>query len=623
MFKVIVILISQHFLMVLAFTVFFSQSAYAAKVLDTKVPLLPDTILINGNIITADSDIPDEVSFVEALAIHNGKIIAVGNNAEIRSMAVDNTETLDLRSRTVVPGMIDTHNHLYTTALGFPWARDFDPQLLEIRLSVESEDHAVELAEAAVKARARQLGPGKWIFVGIRPSNIAHSAYGDLITRSVLDEWAPENPVKLGTRASMVINTLGIEGVENYFGSKIPDAYWAVDAELGWGRQYADFGRVTQDIVASQILDKYAALFKSVLQVNAQAGVTTHATHAHTKTGYTIGKMLDQAGELPIRWAWSVGWGHIFNSNPEEFFNRLPDFTGYGSDYLWSLGINMVSMDGGAIAMCTTIDAPDDIKARERCPDNDAGGALRVRSLRAALRNGIKVAGHHIGGDRALDYYQEEVANSGLSLEKLHSLRLVSDHCHQVRQDQIQRAKRFGQTFSCDASPEVNDVIIRDYGEEYLTRYAPFKSMLDAGIRPIISQFGDQRAVNGRPFQAGYMFITRRSLDGEFPIGIPEEAIPDRMTMLLMMTRWAAFPLEREDLLGSLEPGKFADLVVIDKDVLDVPLEELPTIRPILTMVQGQIVFEDPEFRGNILRFNTETEQWEKDLKSESSLWRW
>ncbi|NIN36526.1 MAG: hypothetical protein GTO60_16115, partial [Gammaproteobacteria bacterium] len=196
----------------------------------------------------------------------------------------------------------------------------------------------------------------------------------------MLDSWAPDNPVKIGTRASMVINTLGIEAVEDYVGSTIPDAYWAVDADLGWGRQYADFGRVTQDIVASQIPDKYADIFKSVLQVNAQAGVTTHATHSHTKTGYIMGKKLDLAGEMPIRWAWSVGWGHIFNSNPEEFFNRLPDFSGYGSDFLWSLGINMVSMDGGAIAMCTTIDIPEDMKARERCPDNDEAGALRVRS---------------------------------------------------------------------------------------------------------------------------------------------------------------------------------------------------------------------------------------------------
>ncbi len=326
---------------------------------------------------------------------------------------------------------------------------------------------------------------------------------------------------------------------------------------------------------------------------------------------------------MPIRWAWSVGWGHVFNNNPEEFFNRMPDFAGYGSDFLWSLGVNMVSLDGGAVAMCTTADIPENLKVRERCPENDGGGALRVRSINSALKNGLKVAGHHIAGDKALDYYQDAAENSGLSQDKLHSLRLVSDHCHQVRQDQILRAKKLGQTFSCDTGVEVNEVITRDYGDEYLARFAPFKSMLNAGLKPIISQFGDEDEVNGKPFQAGYMFLTRRTLDGKNPIGVPEEAIPDRMTMLLMMTRWAAFPLERDKLLGSLEPGKFADLVVLDKHLMDVPLEELPSIIPIMTMVQGQIVFEDPGFRGNTLRFNTQTEKWEKDIKTVSTLWRW
>jgi hypothetical protein len=116
--------------------------------------------------------------------------------------------------------------------------------------------------------------------------------------------------------------------------------------------------------------------------------------------------------------------------------------------------------------------------------------------------------------------------------------------------------------------------------------------MLDAGIKPHISEFGSQSSVRNSPFEYGYIFLTRRSLDGKLAMGVPEEAIPDRMTMLLMMTRWASLTMMKDE-LGSIEPAKFADLVVLDAHLMDVPLEELPQIKPIMTMVHGKIVFED------------------------------
>ncbi|MGY8816125.1 MAG: hypothetical protein ACKVHQ_15635, partial [Gammaproteobacteria bacterium] len=190
-------------------------------------------------------------------------------------------------------------------------------------------------------------------------------------------------------------------------------------------------------------------VYKSVLQVNAQNGITTHGTHAQSKNGYTVALMLDRKGEMPIRWAWSLGWAHIFTDRPEDFYENYHDEAGYGSDFLWNVGMNPVSMDGGAIAMCTTINAREDIKARERCTaDATEVGILRIRALKAAIKNGLNIAGHHIAGDKALDYYQDAIEQSGLSLEKIRSLNLQSDHCHQVRQDQVERAARLGQTFS-------------------------------------------------------------------------------------------------------------------------------------------------------------------------------
>lgn len=591
----------------------------------------PDTIMVNGKVVTADNDDPEAVTIAEAIAIRDGKIIAVGSNTEIRNMAVQGTEVVDVNSRTVIPGLIDTHTHLYETSLGFPWAADVDPQLLNILLVAKSEDEAVSLAEAAIKARARDIGPGKWIKVRMNPSNIAHAVFGSRITRRVLDEWAPNNKVMIRTRASVVTSSNGIQEFEEYFGREIPDVYWVGGAdgkELGWSRQYVDFPRsVAIDLIMETQMERYTEVYKSVLQVNAQNGITTHGTHAQSKNGYTVALMLDRKGEMPIRWAWSLGWAHIFTDTPEAFYENYHDEAGYGSDFLWNVGMNPVSMDGGAIAMCTTINARQDIKERERCTaDATEVGILRIRALKAAIKNGLNIAGHHIAGDKALDYYQDAIEQSGLSLEKIRSLNLQSDHCHQVRQDQVERAARLGQTFSCDASEEVATVIARDYGEEYLGRYAPYATMLKNGIKPMISEFGSQSSVRNSPFEYGYIFLTRRSLDGKLAMGVPEEAIPDRMTMLLMMTRWASPSIYRGDVLGSIEAGKYADIVVLDNDVIDAPLEELPYIKPIMTMVQGKIVFEDAQLRGNTIGFNIETAEWEKNIAPQfqnSTLWRW
>jgi len=513
-----------RYLLLLLF--FLSQPLLASH-----VPDVPDTILFNGKIITADSDNVDEVTIAEAIAIHDGKIVAVGSNAAIRALAVANTEMIDLGSRTVVPGLIDTHSHLYETALGFPWAADVDPQLLNIAVVAESVDEFVRIAEAAIRARARDLGPGKWIEVRGIPSNIAHAAYGRRITRAVLDEWAPNNPVMTVTRASVVVNSRVIDAFEEFNGQPIPEEYWLEGGRtVGWSGNYVDFPRcmAIDLIMGQQRMDDYEEIFKSVLQVNAQNGITTHATHAQCINGYNVGLNLDRKGQMPIRWAWSDGWAHTFNPEPEQYYKRAVDNAGYGSEHFWSIGMNPVNMDAGAIAMCTTANVSDEIKRRELCPVEGTPGevfSLRVRAMAAALKNGLNIAPHHVAGDGGLDIYLDTIENSGLSLAEIRALRLQSDHCHQVRPDQIERAVRFDMTFGCDASQEVNDVILRDYGEEYLARYAPLKSMLDAGIKATINEFGSQSRVVSSPFIMGYQFITRRSLDGRTPIGIPEEAI--------------------------------------------------------------------------------------------------
>jgi adenine deaminase len=119
------------------------------------------------------------------------------------------------------------------------------------------------------------------------------------------------------------------------------------------------------------------------------------------------------------------------------------------------------------------------------------------------------------------------------------------------------------------------------------------------------------------------MWMTRK-IDGE-NFGVPEEAVPDRLTLLLMMTRWGAYAIWKDDKIGSIEPGKWADIIILNGDYMDVEVEELDTLRPIMTMVGGEVIFEDTELRGNQLKFNTDptVEAWEVQMATPTSLWRW
>ena len=161
-----------------------------------------------------------------------------------------------------------------------------------------------------------------------------------------------------------------------------------------------------------------------------------------------------------------------------------------------------------------------------------------------------------------------------------------------------------------------------DYGEEYLAWTTPLASMLKAGVNTVISEFGSQRYVRSSPFEDGVVWLTGYTEDGE-PWGVPEEVVPDRMTLLLMMTRYGAYPLWKENDLGSIEPGKLADIVILNGDYMEGPKEELDNLTSIMTMISGEVVYEQPQLRGNTLRFNTRNAQWEIDKSTPTDIWRW
>ncbi|MDX1499289.1 MAG: amidohydrolase family protein [Woeseiaceae bacterium] len=590
-----------------------------------------ETIIVNGKVITLDADDIDAISFAEAVAIRGNEIIAVGSNADMAPLTADWTETIDAGGRTVIPGLIDTHNHLYENTLqAFPWVLEAIPELVQVQIRAETPEQMVEYVKAAVRARVAQIPDGQWVQVSLNPAQVAVQTFGQGLTLQVLDEVAPDNPVLARTRGGAVYNSLGVRSIAERYRNPIPDDFW-IDEAKGWSGDYTDGPRcVRGDIMvpAAGRVNDYIRSYHEVLQLNAQTGVTTHKTHLQCEGGFNASVHLDRNELMPIRLAWGHRWMQPFNPRIEETYWRIGDWVGYGSEMMWSIGSSAGALDGGGVAWCTSIPADDNIKRRELCPTMESSppnvrrlSHHKVLAELAAAGRQTGIPGWHVAGDGAIQAFIDTLFEAGISLEKLRSLRLQVDHCHSVTQEQIEIAARINMAFSCDATRVPSQVIEEDYGEEYLVMNAPVRSMLDKGARALVSEFGSQSEIRHSPFEDGVMWMTRK-IDGK-NFGVPEEAVPDRMTLLLMMSRWGAYALWREDEIGSIEPRKWADIVILNGDYMAVEVEDLDTLRPVMTMVGGKVVFESPELRNNLLKFNTDTAEWESARNTPTDLWRW
>ena len=614
-----------------------SVGAYAAK-----APYA-DTVILNGKVITADSDNPTEVTITEAIAVTNDKIVAVGKTEDIRKLVGDWTEVIDAKGNSVIPGLIDTHNHLYEHTLDFEWSLKAIPEMQEIRLNVPENEDFAAYVEKAIKARAAQIPKGNWIRVAVRPADTAVAAFGTTLTRKSLDAITPDHPAYITTRGGSVVNSKTIDEFEQFYGNRMPEDYWLVDRETGTSGEYNDFDRCAKiDIINLQAgsFDRYIKGYMETMQINAQIGVTSFSTHLQCEGGFSASAHLDRNDLMPIRLAWNHRWWQPFNDKIRESYRRIGDWTGYGSDFMWSTGSSVGGLDAGGVGWCSTIPAKDDIKAREQCPgllpgmviegitdDNSAPNRKRRTEhldtlAQLAGENRLSsIPGWHVAGDGALEVMFQTYRRH-MSDERIRDLRTAADHCFGVKPEQIQMAARLGHTFSCNFDTENTKIIEEDYGTEYLTMNAPVASMLKAGVNVVISTFGSYGKVRNSPFEDAANWLTRIDDNGD-AWGVPEEAVPDRMSMLLMMTRYGARPVWKEHSIGSLEKGKLADIVILNGDFMTVPVKEMDQLTSVMTMIGGKINYEAPELRGNTFRFNHETVDWTIDMKTPTTAWRW
>jgi predicted amidohydrolase YtcJ len=556
----------------------------------------PDLILYNAKIVSMDDAEFDASTghLYQAMAVRGDRIQFLGDDAQILSYAGPRTRKFDLRGRTVVPGLIDTHNHLHDIYIG-EWARRHPQEIATFRRQFTLSGRTFEELTSAISILLResipQMKPGQWLTIdlpGARKHGIGKPYLSDRhLTRGELDRMAPAAPVYIESEGAFLMNTAGRDAFLKMFHVE------PTDENEARALTTPQFSRaLLTELYFRPRIPLMAEILEDGLRHFSALGFTTFSSHS---TGFPIHDgylMLSRQDRLPVRFAYTHRFCQMTSADIEGCFFRLGDAAGLGNATMWNIGVTLGGLDTDPPNFCTTMEAPAEIKKLELC--RTLPGTHYYESIYTALRSRLRYVVNHVKGDKSLDIFMDIVEKAmaddpGLTPDYIRSLRISSDHCgFYPRTDQIPRMARLGMVFSCGAS-QIEDMgaYLRIYGEKYADRIAPVRSMVAGGL--MVSNEGGGNGVEPvvpTAFARFYPFISRQRSDG-FAVA-PQEAV-DRVTLLKMSTTWAAPYVLREKEIGTLEPGKLADFVVFSKDYFTVPQAEIPTIYPLMTVMGGKI----------------------------------
>jgi len=562
--------------------------------------LSPELILHNGKILTAD----DDFSIVEAVAIKDSKFVALGNSEEIRRLAGPNTEQIDLQGKTIVPSFFDTHLHLHDIA------RRWLPK--EERLSFQWEN--LEQGLKAVKSLVDQAQPGEWVKISVPfgPSagqeNLEPGDSVDTVSRQQLDTVSANNPIVLilGISDGCVANSIAfnLARVSPDIPGVLKDP--KTGEPTGQLRGVA-MGLVTDEAVPWTHLDKLIPGLEREMEAKVKVGLTTVVTRMPGNDISAIRAMWDK-GDLKMRWRIH----HEFASrNPkaEAYLRRLGNIQGFGTlDGMIRVVSLFVPPVDGRDGDATAWTWGPQLRQMGPTPygwsfwdatEKSAGDRLLVI---LAGRYGWDVKGVHSVGDRATsevlkvyDQAYKEKEISGYASPTL-DLRYGIDHVPMVTSDHIPLLKKLGvipslrmtEIFRSRGDPPVigADWLSHLYGADAVQKMGMVKSLIAAGIKPVFEAEGVQPY---NPLWNIEKAITRTDDKGR--VWGASERI-NRKEGLWMYTNWASYYTGDEKILGTITPGKYADLLVLGRDYMTVPEDEIADIQVLATMVAGRFVYQ-------------------------------
>jgi hypothetical protein len=545
-------------------------------------PDAADLVLTNGRVVTVDPDHPE----AEAIAVKGFTIQAVGTSQEIGALVGPDTRTIDLKGRLAIPGFIDSHGHYMS--LGH------SKLILDLTQARTWEEIVGMVEEAAAQAE-----PGEWIlgrgwhqekWAVVPPETVDGVPLHDGLSRV-----SPGNPVNL-THASghasfanaVALELAGIDGAtpdpDGGTIVKAPDgrptgllretAQRLVDRAIAHSQE----GRSSQDIEAEE-----REAVRLAGEDALSKGVTSFHDAGSDFATIDFFRRLEEEGNLPVRL-----YVMVRRESNEEMATRLPEYKMLpeGNDFLTVRSIKR-QVDGALGAHGAWLLEPyEDLESTGLVlePLEDIMGTARV-----ALEHGFQVNTHAIGdrGNREiLDLYEEAFQEAGVMGQ---DLRWRIEHAQHLHPDDVGRFAELGVIPSMQAIHCTSDApwVLQRLGPDRAESGAYlWRDLIDSGA--VVNNGTDTPVEDVDPLPGFYASVSRIMPNGE--AFFPGQAMT-REEALASYTINGAHSAFEEDIKGSLTPGKYADIVVLSRDIMSIPVEEILDTEVDYTIVGGEVRF--------------------------------
>ncbi len=546
-----------------------------------------DLILHHGRVVTVDRDF----TVCQALAVKGDRLIRVGTDVDVKRTRGPNTAVVDLAGKMVLPGLIDSHTH------------PSDASLIEFDHPVPDMETISDVL-AYIRARARTVGSGRWVIV--RQVFITRLTEQRYPTRSELDQAAPLNPVLFATGPDASLNSLALKlcGIDRDFrvlGAGKVERDPKSGEPTGILRNCARYIKDESPDRKPTELDRDRRLIELLGDYNS-VGITSIIDRDAQPAAIDRYQRLHEAGSLPVRIAISR---HVETTGDlDKVLADIRQVASHplrrGGPRLKIIGIKTY-LDGGMLTGSAYMREPWGVSKIYAIDDPGYRGVLFIppERLSAIVREtvaaGLQFTAHSVGDGAVhnlLDAYDE--INKSIPVA---STRPCITHSNFMSREAIEKAARLGVVVDIQPAWLYLDTrtLAAHFGYERLRYFQPLHSLFAAevtagGGSDHMQKIGSFRSINPyNPFLAMYVAVSRRAKGYTGQLH-PEEALT-REQVIRFYTINNARLMFLEDRIGSLEAGKQADFVVIDRDLLSCSEDEIKGTRALATYLDGRRVF--------------------------------